>query len=105
MRTYVDGRDRGKSVVVPAEDFTYRKVATRRPLQVFVEPDAGKPAALRSEQAPFSEQREIISFLDERCSAIDEVVAHQEQPIDKLGELRKPIIHHAVTGKIDCPEG
>lgn len=53
----------------------------------------------------FDEQARISSFLDERCAVIDEAIARQEQLIDKLGEYRKSIIHHAVTGKIDCTEG
>ena len=40
MRTYVDGHDHGKSVVVPIEDFMYRKVTTQRPLRILVEPSA-----------------------------------------------------------------
>ncbi|WP_137656853.1 type I restriction endonuclease subunit S [Bifidobacterium moukalabense] len=50
------------------------------------------------------EQRRIISYLDERCANIDEAISRQEQLIEKLGEYRKSIIHHAVTGKIDCTE-
>lgn len=42
VRAYVDGHDHGRSVVVPVEDFMYRKVTTQRPLRVFVEPGAGK---------------------------------------------------------------
>ena len=49
-------------------------------------------------------QEEIADFLDERCAAIDEAISRQEQLIEKLGEYRKSIIHHAVTGKIDCSE-
>lgn len=36
--------------------------------------------------------------------AIDEAISRQEQLIEKLGEYRKSVIHHAVTGKIDCTE-
>lgn len=53
---------------------------------------------------PLKEQEKIASFLDERCAAIDEAIARQEQLIERLGEYRKSIIHHAVTGKIDCME-
>lgn len=49
-------------------------------------------------------QEEIADFLDERCANIDEAISRQEQLIEKLGEYRKSIIHHAVTGKIDCTE-
>lgn len=53
---------------------------------------------------PVSEQQRIVAFLDERCAAIDEAVSRQEQLIEKLEEYRKSLIHHAVTGKIDCRE-
>ena len=46
----------------------------------------------------------IASYLDKRCAAIDEAVSRQEQLIERLGEYRKSVIHHAVTGKIDCTE-
>lgn len=50
------------------------------------------------------EQDKIAVYLDERCAAINEAISRQEQLIEKLGEYRKSIIHHAVTGKIDCSE-
>lgn len=50
------------------------------------------------------EQKEIADYLDERCADIDEAISRQEQLIEKLGEYRRSIIHHAVTGKIDCTE-
>ena len=53
---------------------------------------------------PLSEQSQIVSYLDKRCAKIDEAISRQEQLIEKLGEYRKSIIHHAVTGKIDCTE-
>ena len=36
VKTYVDGHDHGNSVMVPAEDFMYRKVTTQRPLRAVV---------------------------------------------------------------------
>ena len=53
---------------------------------------------------PLSEQHQIVSYLNERCGDIDEAISRQEQLIEKLGEYRKSIIHHAVTGKTDCTE-
>lgn len=53
---------------------------------------------------PLEEQKGIAAYLDERCAAIDEAISRQEKLIEKLGEYRKSIIHHAVTGKIDCRE-
>lgn len=34
VKTYVDGHDHGKSVMVPVEDFMYRRVVTQRPLRM-----------------------------------------------------------------------
>ncbi len=53
---------------------------------------------------PLGEQRRIVAYLDECRAVIDEAISRQKQLIDKLGEYRKSIIHHAVTGKIDCRE-
>lgn len=33
VKTYIDGHDHGKSVIVPAETFMFRKVTTQRPLR------------------------------------------------------------------------
>ena len=41
---------------------------------------------------------------DDVRAAIDEAISRQEQLIERLGEYRKSVIHHAVTGKIDCTE-
>ena len=54
---------------------------------------------------PSAEERiAITAFLNKSSVAIDEAISRQEQLIEKLGEYRKSIIHHAVTGKIDCTE-
>ena len=53
---------------------------------------------------PLEEQKRVAAYLDERCAVIDEAISRQEKLIEKLGEYRKSIIHHAVTGKIDCRE-
>ena len=53
---------------------------------------------------PTETQEKIASFLDERCTKIDKAISRQKQLIEKLGEYRKSIIHHAITGKIDCTE-
>ncbi len=42
VRTYVDGHDHGKSVMVPVEDLMYRKVTTQRPLRVWFDVTEGK---------------------------------------------------------------
>ncbi len=48
------------------------------------------------------EQRQIVSFLDRKYSAIDTAIKKTKKSIEKLEEYRKSIIYHAVTGKIDC---
>lgn len=58
VRTYVDGHDHGKSVIVPVEDFMYRKVTTQRPLRVFVEPKAEKVEELFSLNKPMGKLTE-----------------------------------------------
>lgn len=50
------------------------------------------------------EQKKIVKFLDERCAAIDADIDKRREVIEKLKEYKKSIIHHAVTGKIDCTE-
>lgn len=53
---------------------------------------------------PIDEQKRISTYLSSRCADIDEAISRQQQIIEKLTEYRKSIIHHAVTGKIDCTE-
>ncbi len=58
VRTYVDGHDHGKSVIVPVEDFMYRKVTTQRPLRVFVEPKGETAEELFSLNKPMGKLTE-----------------------------------------------
>lgn len=44
VKTYVDGHNGGKSVLVPVEDFMFRKVTTQRPLRMKLRFDEGKKA-------------------------------------------------------------
>ena len=50
---------------------------------------------------PTDEQQAIAIYLDKKCSDIDELVARQEQIIEKLKELKTSTIAHVVTGKVD----
>lgn len=43
----------------------------------------------------------IVDYLDKKCAEIDELVARQEQIIEKLKELKTSTIAHVVTGKVD----
>lgn len=47
------------------------------------------------------EQQAIVAYLDKKCADIDELVARQEQIIEKLKELKTSTIAHVVTGKVD----
>ena len=48
------------------------------------------------------EQDQIVSYLDHKCTLIDDAISRINAIIEKLAEYRKSIIYHAVTGKIDC---
>lgn len=54
---------------------------------------------------PISEQKDIASYLEERCAMIDEVISRQKLIIERLGEYRKSMIHNAVTGRSNAKEG
>ena len=49
---------------------------------------------------PINEQAEIANFLQQRTTAIDQLIKNNEAQIEKLQELRKIRIYEAVTGKI-----
>jgi type I restriction enzyme S subunit len=46
-----------------------------------------------------SEQQQIASYLDEKCSEIDSLIATKQQKIEELKEYKKSIIYEFVTGK------
>ncbi|UKK56216.1 restriction endonuclease subunit S [Prevotella communis] len=48
---------------------------------------------------PFSEQQEISSYLDEKCSEIDSLIALKLAKIEELKEYKKSVIYEYVTGK------
>ncbi|MDD4591194.1 MAG: restriction endonuclease subunit S [Parabacteroides sp.] len=54
---------------------------------------------------PIPEQDEIVEYLDDKCSKVDEAISRQKDAVAKLEEYRKSIIYNAVTGKIDCRIG
>lgn len=45
-------------------------------------------------------QREIVTYLDKKCFAIDSAIAKQTSIIEKLTEYKKSLIYEAVTGKV-----
>lgn len=50
---------------------------------------------------PMDEQIAIASYLDEKCSEIDNLIALKQQKIEKLKDYKKSVIYEAVTGKIN----
>lgn len=48
---------------------------------------------------PLSEQAEIASYLDDKCSRIDDNIRKRELLIKKLTEYKKSLIYETVTGK------
>ena len=48
---------------------------------------------------PISEQKEIAAYLDEKCAAIDSLIASKEALITELEAYKKSLIYEYVTGK------
>ena len=45
------------------------------------------------------EQQEIVAYLDEKCAAIDSLIAAKEALISELETYKKSLIYEYVTGK------
>lgn len=54
---------------------------------------------------PKSTQQRIASYLDKKCSKIEETIQNQQQVIEKLKAYRQSLITEAVTGKIKIENG
>jgi len=54
---------------------------------------------------PLSEQQSIASYLDDKCSEIDSLIAIKKTKIEELKEYKKSIIYEYVTGKKEVPYG
>lgn len=50
---------------------------------------------------PIDEQRQIVSFLDRKCSAIDTAIEKTKESIEKMEEYKKAVITKAVTKGLD----
>lgn len=48
---------------------------------------------------PEDEQNSIVSYLDEKCTDIDHLIALKQKKIDSLKDYKKSVIYEAVTGK------
>ena len=54
---------------------------------------------------PLSEQQQIASYLEEKCSEIDSLITIKQQKIEELKEYKKSVIYEYVTGKKEVPYG
>ena len=54
---------------------------------------------------PKSTQQHIASYLDKKCSKIEETIQNQQQVIEKLKAYKQSLITEAVTGKIIIQNG
>lgn len=50
---------------------------------------------------PNEEQHEIVNYLDQKCSEIDNLISKKETLIKDLEAYKKSLIYEAVTGKIE----
>lgn len=51
-----------------------------------------------------NEQREIVNYIDEKCSAIDNLIAKKEQYLSEIENYKKSLIYEYVTGKKEVPQ-
>lgn len=49
------------------------------------------------------EQQEIVAYLDEKCAAIDSLIASKEALITELETYKKSLIYEYITGKKEVP--
>ena len=54
---------------------------------------------------PKETQQRIASYLDKKCSKIEETIQNQQQVIEKLKDYKQSLITEAVTGKIKIQNG
>lgn len=48
---------------------------------------------------PAVNQKDIVYYLDKKCSAIDKSIEKKQAIIEKLKEYKKSLIYEVVTGK------
>lgn len=49
------------------------------------------------------EQKQIVAYLNDKCSEIDSIIADKQKQIETLAEYRKSLIYEYVTGKKEVP--
>ena len=53
---------------------------------------------------PLEEQQEIVTYLEQKCSAIDDLIAKKEQYFSEIENYKKSLIYEYVTGKKEVPQ-
>ena len=51
------------------------------------------------------EQKDIVAYLDKKCSSIDSIISTKKQQLEKLEEYKKSLIFEYVTGKREVSGG
>lgn len=91
VKTYIDGHDHGNSVIVPVEDFMFRKVTTQRPLRATIRITHGKIEELLGVKALSKlsdENKDVLrQHLENRLDGGKEEV---ELPYESVESLVKP---------------
>lgn len=54
---------------------------------------------IRISMPPLEEQKEIVEYLDEKCSEINKLIAKKEELLADLEDYKKSLIYEYVTGK------
>ncbi|MFJ3152184.1 restriction endonuclease subunit S [Pseudomonas putida] len=88
--------------------FVYYWLWMRRPVLISLSNGGGQPnlsqddlKKIRIPIPDLDEQKEIVRFLDEKTSVVDEQAKKVEEVVARLLEYRSSLITNAVTGKID----
>ena len=50
------------------------------------------------------EQKEIVAYLDKKCTEIDSLISKKEQFLTELESYKKSMIYEYVTGKKEVPQ-
>ncbi len=56
-------------------------------------------AQITSSIPPIEEQQAIVSYLDQKCTQIDNLISIKQRKIEKLQQYKKSVIYEYVTGK------
>lgn len=48
---------------------------------------------------PYAEQEKLVSYLDKKCTEVDELIAVKQAKIEKLEQYKRSLIYEYVTGK------